>query len=163
MAHARRLMTVGVALLLISAVQGRAFGDEVYICAGNKVVRVALDQLEHMKRSNACVASHYGLEIKKKTAPVASSKPPPGKGRAGLRRQAVKKPPVTTRRKQPAAKAVTARTLPEKKAAASAMPKAQQRPTPPAVAEIAAKPSDYRNIRVLNAKSKAAQWYRHVY
>lgn len=167
------LVVVQVAM----AAQLPAMADELFICGGNKIVRVAVDDLEAMKRTNACVASHYGLEVapaarKPAHAPRKSSNKSPG---APLKST---KSVVDHVQKahQPASKAripSKARIAGKKRAPVKQGQSPVKAETPTfkiyqpgdslPVEEIQTKPSDYRNIRILNGKGDKAQWHRHVY
>ncbi|MCH9764876.1 MAG: hypothetical protein K0U34_02635 [Alphaproteobacteria bacterium] len=154
-------MTLLTLILVGSIGCGIATAGEVYICDRNKVVTVAPGQLEHMKRTNACIAAHYGLRLPENTAVKVA---------ASTESQLVSGP---VRVQRPEKKIGVAATKSSAKAAAAAVPKVTQKVAKPQVPvphdtalpveEVAADPSDYRNIRVLNAKTKPAQWYRHVY
>lgn len=166
MVHSFRLMLVSIGLLLVWAPATGAYADELFICNGNQTLRVPLDNLEHMKQTNACVAAHYGIEIKEKIA-----KPVVGKT---LLRRLVSEPVRVHKKtakakvvsKKPAKKTTLVRTLPAAKktsAKATSEVKIKRRDQPLPAEEIAADPSDHRNIRVLNATTKPTQWYRHIY
>ena len=162
MARSVRLMMISIGLLLVWSPVPGAIADELFICDGNKNVRVPLDKLDHMKRTNACVAAHYGLEIKDKSKPVAASKPSSHKllsGPVRVHTKSAKGKPVASKA------ATTVRTLPAKSTAfkASSEIRIYKRGEALPLEEIAAEPSDHRNIKVLNAKTKPAKWYRHIY
>lgn len=176
----RRLQYVVWMLAGLCAVPGWASlaqADEVFICDGNTVVRVALKDLDAVKRTNPCVAAHYGLTVMSK--PVAADAAKTG---ARARQSAVKssnraKPSIvkTATPRKPVSKTNTVsaktRAVPHKtrtKPAKTRQPsdtsvKVYKADEALPVEEVHAKPSDYRNIRVLNGKSKPAKWYRHVY
>lgn len=149
-----------------------AVADEVFICDGNQVVRVAIDQLEAMKRTNACVAAHYGLEVKAPAAAKARTaevKPQNDAGSATKAKPSAVKADKKVQKSDPAAATPV---KPPAKRSAKKTPSATA--TSPSftiygpgealpVEEIAADPSDHRNVRVLNAKTKPAKWYKHVY
>ncbi len=162
MAHSLRLMIISIGLLLVWPPVTGAIADELFICDGNKNLRVPLEKLDHMKRTNACVAAHYGLEVKAKKEPATTSKARLHKllsGPVRVHKKPAKAKPVASK------PATTMRTLPAKptSAQASSEVKIFRRGEALPIEEIAAKPSDHRNIRVLNAKTKPAQWYHHVY
>jgi len=136
---------------------GNAMAGEVYICDSNKVITVAPGQLEYMKRTNPCIAAHYGLQIVSQPLVAKPAVTPLISGPVRVRRM---KPHVQLRRlKAPSEQSSTVGKTTKKTARSSRQPTQ----TLAHVEEVAAKPSDYRNIRVINAKSKPAQWYRHVY
>lgn len=182
-----RVLSLAVSVLGLSLHCAGANADEVFICEGNKMLRVELDKLEHMKRTNACVAAHYGLVVQKpapkaKRATKTSSgaakpaMPVPLKADATKPKKRASKPLRASRQKssQPAAVAKLGRAdgkaskpprINKNSGQAGLSVKRQGAlPKEPAhVQDISAEPSDYRNVRVLNARSKPEQWYRHVY
>ena len=169
MAQHLRVMVVSLGLVLLWAPQFRAIADEMFICDGNKIVRVAFEKLAHMKRTNACVAAHYGLEIKPVPAePAALNTARSDKFQSGpvrAHRPAAKPAPKAKKADvQVSTKQATQKTqgrLPAQKAPSESRIFRSDEALP--IEEISAEPSDYRNIRVLNAKTKPTQWYRHVY
>ena len=169
MTHTLRLILVSIGLLLVCGPQTVALADEVFICDGNKVVRVALNKLDHMKRTHACVAAHYGLKVAAVPAAVKAGdtgrvhKLISGPTRAKRPTRAPKKAAQT--RKAESGKVAKVKTSLPKKTARLTKPefKVYRQDEALPVEEIAAGPSDYRNVRVLNAKSQPAQWHRHVY
>jgi len=162
MAHSLRLTMISIGLLLVWGPVPGALADELFICEGNKNLRVPLDKLDHMKRTNACVAAHYGLEITKETMASTTRDARLHKLLSGPVR--VHKKPVKGK-SVPSKAATTVRTLPAKSTASkvSAEVKVYKRGEALPIEEIAAEPSDHRNIKVLNGKTKPEKWYRHVY
>lgn len=173
MIDSQRLILISASLVLAWGPITSVSADEVFICGGDKVVRVALDKLADMKRTNACVAAHYGLEIKPTpvaqpqdsegvlrrllSKPVRAKRPPAkehkaAKSTAGPERTAKSKPSAAAKKK--ATKSAKVQDLPVKVyKSGDALP----------VEEIAAKPSDYRNVRVLNGKTPTTRMHRHLY
>lgn len=162
MAHSLRLTMISIGLLLVWGPMPGAIADELFICDGNKNLRVPLDKLEDMKRTNACVAAHYGLEIQEKNKPSAVAKTRLHKLLSGPTR--VHKKPQKTM-SAPAKAATVVRTLPAKSSASKALAKVKiyKRGETLPIEDIAAEPSDHRNIKVLNGATKPEKWYRHVY
>lgn len=174
-----RTLTLGLVTcgLLAFGGCGIAVADEIYICDGNKAVRVKLSDLEHMKRTNACVAAHYGLTIKVKTPePATPSKPsqrPESKSKAGRTSPApVLGKPAPQKALPSESKADAHIAAPLSAKAATPTPALEPAPKTAAPAielpvkglpieEVSADPSDYRNVRVINASSEPAKWYRH--
>ncbi len=165
MAQSARFITILIGLFLVLGPTTGANADELFICDSNKNLRVPLDKLDYMKRTNDCVASHYGLEIKGKYTADASNEARLHKLLSGPVR--VHKKPVGAKLQvsKAAAGATMVRTLPAKSAFKSDVSgiKIYKRGEALPIEEIAAEPSDHRNVKVLNAKSKTAQRFSHVY
>ena len=163
MAHSLRLTMILIGLLLVWGPVPGAIADELFICEGNKILRVSLSKLDHMKRTNACVAAHYGVEIQAKKTTSAGVKTRPHKLLSGPTR--VYKKPDKKTKSAPVKAATTVRTLPAKsrKTKALAEVKVYKRGEALPIEDVAAEPSDHRNIKVLNGKTKPEKWYRHVY
>lgn len=72
--RARLRLLVPFASLLVAAIGApvSAFADEAYVCEGGRIVYVAFGDLERLKRTDACIAAHYGLQVAP-TAPVAEA------------------------------------------------------------------------------------------
>ncbi|MEM9356944.1 MAG: hypothetical protein AAGB04_12080, partial [Pseudomonadota bacterium] len=45
-----------------------ARSEQLFVCDGGKAIRIATDQLEVAKRTNSCVARHYGLHVEVKAS-----------------------------------------------------------------------------------------------
>lgn len=164
MAHSARCFTILIGLCFFFAPATGVVADELFICDGNKNVRVPLDKLEHMKRTNACVAAHYGIEIKEKIEPVAKADQAPPKLVSGPVRVIKKTVRAEPKKKKSATQHITRRTVPAKSALKSNEPaKIYKAGEALPVEDVAAKPSDHRNVKVLNAKSKPNKWFKHIY
>jgi len=165
MAQNARIITILIGLFFICGPITAANADELFICDGNKNLRVPFDKLDHMKRTNACVAAHYGLEIEKKITPLASNKMRLHNLVSGPVRVLKKPVGAKTQAKKAAATETTVRTLPAKSAFTSDTSdvKIYKRGEALPIEEVGAEPSDHRNVKVLNAKSKPAKWFNHVY
>lgn len=72
--RARLRLFMPFALLLLAEIGApvAALADEAYVCEGGRIVYVAFGDLERLKRTDACIAAHYGLQIAP-TAPVAEA------------------------------------------------------------------------------------------
>lgn len=74
---ALRIFIASITVLIVGSLLDHARADVGYVCDGNVVVMVAPRDLERMKRENACVASHYGLQVATPagTSPAAKAAP----------------------------------------------------------------------------------------
>jgi hypothetical protein len=53
-----------ISLVFLTALGTAAVrADEAYLCDGGRIVKVPFGKLEEMKRTDACIASHYGLKV----------------------------------------------------------------------------------------------------
>ncbi|MFN0218884.1 MAG: hypothetical protein ACKVP4_08745 [Hyphomicrobium sp.] len=143
-----------------------AWAAEAFLCGPDTVVYVEANELEHKKRTDPCIAGYYGLTIApeqaaptapviapviKATAPraVAASSPPPAERVAAL---APTITPAPVAKAAPVTKTPVARTP-----VTSAPAPAAANITVASVAPVA----NFRNVRILNAKSPKAAWFRH--
>lgn len=174
-------LTAGAAPLLMAAAPVRA--DEAYLCAKDKIVYVAVADLERMKRTDPCIAAYYGMRVEAPDkAPDKAPVNAPVKASAGAPEKVIGKAAVAT----PATARVTTaeavvKTIEQKPAArAAALPAAAPRPelkpladaaetrrTHPAQIALAepavrvAPGTDFRNVRVLNASSPVDAVFHH--
>ena len=141
MSNARLTLTASLLLSLATPVIP-AHADEGYLCADGSIVYVKLGTLEHMKRTNACVAAYYGLKVEeaadRQPGPATSSAPiaPADTAAPALRRLPDETPPATG-------------------VARNAREAALRRPPMPAPN------TDYRNVRILNAPDGQARTFHH--
>jgi hypothetical protein len=138
-------VTISVAALSFSAIPVRA--DEAYLCGPDKVVYVAVEDLEMRKRTDPCIAAYYGLKVEAAAAvevtPVAATAP------EKLTKTALSKTTVAGLKPLSDAE-IPDRVSKRTERQASLDP---PRPTPG---------TDYRNIKILNAASTDDAWYRHT-
>lgn len=111
---------------------------EAYLCGPDTIVYVKADELEFKKRTDPCIASHYGLTVG--AAQPAAAKPSP------VRTVAEKPMPAPTANLRPLADAdiVPARPVARTRVAAATAPD-----------------TDFRNVRILNPTSPDGVWFRH--
>lgn len=122
---------------------GVARADEAFLCGPDTVVYVKPAELEQKKRTDPCIAAYFGLKAENSAATGAvNSAPLP---QAGGKTLPVKVLPL---KKLEAPEAAEPIAFKEERSALLA---------PPA----AAPGTDYRNVRVINAASDDAQWFRH--
>jgi hypothetical protein len=136
-------VTVTAAAFSLSAIPVRA--DEAYLCGPDKVVYVAVEDLELRKRTDPCIAAYYGLKVEAavEVTPIAAT--PPVK----LEKAALTKTVVA------GLKPLSDAEIPDR---ISKKPERQAALDPPR----ATPGTDYRNIKILNAASAGDAWYRHT-
>jgi hypothetical protein len=117
---------------------------EAFVCGPQEIIYVERQDLEHMKRTHPCIASHYGLMISDQpdlSQPAGFDQgrgPEQGQLPALVLRQLNDTPSLKPR----------GHVMAERHAARSAPP-------------VAAPGTDYRNVRVINASSPEDAWFRH--
>lgn len=132
------------AVLVLAPTPAKA--DQSFVCKDGSVVTVAPEQLAEMKRINACVAGYYGKTIAPKKVPKVENKS--AKSRAGKAKARVK---------LRATKQVK-RTRSNKNSHAQLMISAHRSR---GSAPVAAVNTDYRNVRILNAKPGDPAVFKH--
>jgi hypothetical protein len=137
-------VTVSAAALSFSAIPVRA--DEAYLCGPDKVVYVTVEDLEKMKRTDACIAAYYGLKVDAaavEITPVAAVSPARDKQSASSQAAVAGLKPLSDAE------------IPDRIAKKLERQAALEPPR-------AAPGTDYRNIKILNAASTDDAWYRHT-
>lgn len=117
-----------------------AVAAEAFLCGPDTVIYVELGELEHMKRTNACIAGYFGLTADG-AADAVSDRAPVGKADG-----------VAMRLLSDSQDGTAAQT---DKAQRIAMRLKSPRPVP-------APNTDFRNVHILNAESEGQSWYRHL-
>ena len=126
-----------------------ARADEAYVCDAGRVVYVKPGELEAMKRTDACIARYFGIEISTPPAQPTISK-------------------SETVAPAASAPAVKLKTLDEFSSDARASGKAanvkfaEAHSVIPHSAPVAAPGTDFRNVRLINAVPGEDGWYRHT-
>lgn len=130
--------------------------DEAYICDGGRIVYVKHGELEHLKRTDACIAGYYGVTIEPAVTVSASATTAPAdttsaaKGLA-LERAAIAKLGGNGSDKSPQPSAKGASPLPaEGKRTRTAKP-----------LPVPAPNTDFRNVLIINAAPGEARVFRH--
>jgi hypothetical protein len=138
-----------------------AAADEAYICDAGRIVYVKPGELEHLKRTDPCIAGYYGLPFPAAPAERTAAAP--------ARNKAVVDEAGTAAHAKTAANGLAmeraARTdAPAKTAAGMAQDATTPRTETPAPIPVpaAARASDFRNVLILNAASDAERIFRHV-
>ncbi|MGQ0458003.1 MAG: hypothetical protein ACT4OU_13205 [Hyphomicrobium sp.] len=146
------LLVAPAAGLLAAPAPARA--AEGYVCGPDTIVYVEANELEHKKRTDPCIAGYFGLKIE----PPAAAPAPPARPVANSPAKTIAEP--SAKPAEPA-RIVAA---PRPPAPVPAKTIAAPQPRAERVAALAPKPApetDFRNVRILNAKSAQAAWYRH--
>lgn len=132
-------------VLVVSVLANTAVAAEAYVCGPDKLVYVAVEDLERMKRTNACIAAYYGLKIEPQSPIVTTAK-----ADQQVIGQAVNTSTAPLHLK-PVVQDDTQRVR------RAEMDSVAQLPRSP----IPSPDTDYRNVRIINAASANQSWYRH--
>ncbi len=149
MSRAMKIVLFAAGFLAATGIEA-ARAAEAFLCADGRIVHVPFGKLEEMKRTDACIASYFGLTIA--PAPGSSASP--------------RAEPVTPASSVPAparpaaAPAVALRRLDPQE------PPSTRPLKPRVVADVgrpvrAADGTDFRNVVILNAADGAPGIYRH--
>lgn len=123
-----------------------ASADEAFLCGPSTIVYVAAGELEQKKKTDPCIAAYFGLTID------------PG---AGLGAGAA---PVKAKERIAKANGLdaNARQLKRLDGPEVSEPVAERNVRSAALLPPEASPgTDFRNVRVINAPSDEARWFRH--
>jgi len=63
-----RFCAISVLALCAGSFIEEARSEQLFVCDGGKAMRIAADQPELAKRTNPCVAQHYGLHVEVKAS-----------------------------------------------------------------------------------------------
>lgn len=121
--------------LAVTSLPATAKADEVFLCDGGRIVKVALEDIDWMKQNDPCVASHYGLKAHAVMVPPLPHRAP--------------SLATTKTAKQPNSITITGRI----ETAAISKPATADNTDP----SIAA----FRMVRIINAKKGAPRFFRH--
>ncbi|MGQ0671396.1 MAG: hypothetical protein ACT4N2_00750 [Hyphomicrobium sp.] len=139
------LLPVAVAPLIV-LLAGSSAADEAYICDGGRIVYVKYGELEHLKRTDACIAGYYGVTINVAPAAAAAAE----KGLA-MERAALEKLGRKDEGKSPGASGKGAQSV-----------AGDRKPVRTAKALPAPAPNtDFRNVLIINAAPGEARVFRH--
>jgi hypothetical protein len=139
---------LSAAVLALAAATSPARAAEAFLCAPNVIVYVEPGELEKKKRTDACVASHFGLTIAAANAPSPASKP-------GAKTVSSKSAPRAASQSAP----VKFKMLIDSERATE--PPARRVAVANTTAGSAAE-TEYRRIRVLNAATPEQAWFHHT-
>lgn len=136
---------VSVSGLALTSMCASARADEAYLCGPDKIVYVAVEDLEAKKHSDPCIAAYYGIKIDVDAAPVLK----PEK-QAAKPADKTSSASVTAALKPLSDAEIPSRTSPALQRQASLEPPRAMPGT------------DFRNVKILNAESPEAEWFRHT-
>lgn len=147
--------SIGVPIVFLSAVFALAappaHADQAFLCGPDTVVYVKTEELELRKRTDPCVASHYGLKVEAGSGTSVKAEPERSpEGPAPF----VKKPT-----NKPARPPVELKTSPDKDDGERRIEPFEER-SAALLPSVAAPGTDYRNVRIINAVS-GDQWFKH--
>lgn len=138
------VFTITATAVSIVATSGPIRAAEAYVCGPDHIVYVEVEDLERMKRTDACIAGFYGLTVDKDATPSsgeALATPSAQEPRTSIDAPALRGASETD---------TTIARSDDAHRVASAEP------------VRAASNTDFRNVRVLNAVSADGTWYRHT-
>lgn len=127
-----------------------ALAADAYLCGSDNVVYVEIDNLEEMKRTDPCIAAYYGLKVAPQ--PPAAAKP------AAVTRASDHRDPKKTAKRAGASVKLRPLLVSDGDESRTAGAPAISTKSPAPV--VAAEGTDYRNVRVINAKSPNDAWLR---
>ncbi len=138
-----------VTLVLASS----ASADELYLCDGGRLVKVEVDTIEALKRTDPCIARYFGLTI-------AAAAAPAGTARAAVEETgALPDGGASTATGEPAA---TGRALsPTSRAVRTVWRSERAKPAAPRTERVDVPGEGYRTVAIINAGPDEARVYRH--
>ena len=142
----RKALWAAAVTLMVATGSGRSsHAADAYICGPDKLVYVAVEDLERMKRTDECIAAYYGLKIEAKTTQL----------RTADTASSTVRPVVQTKTTPVALKPVVQDETVHDRHKTIVTSVLAARPA------MAAPDTDFRNVRVINATSENDTWYRH--
>jgi hypothetical protein len=119
--------------------------DEAYLCGPDKVVYVAVADLEMKKRTDPCIAAYYGLKVE------APQQPQPVAAVAPVKSAAKSPAKVARAELKPLSDAEVPDRVTNKLERQASLEAPRAMPG-----------TDYRNVKILNAASPEDAWFRHT-
>jgi hypothetical protein len=145
--RSRTAVSVAIMSLSVAVSRNSAFAADAYVCGPDKLVYVAIQDLERMKRTDACIAAYYGLKIEPEGAQA--------KTKAISDNEPKFKEPLKANNLPVKFKPIVQDDIVKDGRRADLNPaQLTQSPLPSAN-------TDYRNVRIINAVSEDQTWYRH--
>jgi hypothetical protein len=140
--------SIGIPVIFVSSFLGLAApgvrADEAYLCGSDTVVYVKIEELEHKKKTDTCIAAYYGLTVADDASgpsgiitEPSTIVPEKAKARPTIELKSLTEPDHNVRRRETFERS------------ASLMPPS------------AAPGTDFRNVRVINAGTGESQWFKH--
>lgn len=131
-----------IASIALTAAGGPAGAADAYLCGPDKIVYVAVQDLELKKRTDPCIAAYYGLKIEELSPSVKKN---PVKTVSGM---------TPTPVLRPLADVDLTRTSAPQMEKIGRQASLQNSP-------VSTPGTDYRNVHVLNATTANDAWYHH--
>lgn len=139
---------------------------EGYVCGPDRIVYVEARDLEHMKRTDPCIASFFGLKVEQpagRAEPVAQAPETPA---TPTKIKAVPQPQAAPKVEKPAAPRPAPSALALKILPSVDVPVRRARNAAKQAALVApavtTPGTDFRNVRVLNAQTPETAWFHHT-
>ncbi len=140
--------SIGFPVIFVSSFLGLtvpvARADEAYLCGPDTVVYVKLEELEHKKKTDKCIAAYYGLTVAEDALSESGTSAEPTKSASA---KASAHPNIEL--KSLTDPEHTVRTRAKFERAASLMPPS------------ASPGTDFRNVHIINAVSGENSWFKH--
>lgn len=120
-----------------------ALADEAFLCGPSTVVYVKADEIEQKKKTDPCIAGYFGLTVE--AGAQAHSNTGAAPAQAKVRRVVAARPALRTLEGPERTEPVADRSL---RSASLLQPEASPG-------------TDFRNVRIINAATDDARWFRH--
>ena len=141
-----RIFTISALALCAGSFVEKARSAQLFVCANGKAIEIEKSELESAKKTNPCVARHFGLKIETKDAKNATSK----------LRPVIAAPAIEIKIELPVRK-------PQKTALRETVPshkRTDKRAATNRVAEVTS--VDFRKVRIINAAPGSSKWFNHT-
>ena len=148
------VFAIALSCAAIWALLNEAKADDAYLCDDGKIIKVALQDLDWMKRNNACIAAHFGLPSPTAIVPplpVQRVKFVPKKPK-NLQIAAID--PQSSRPAQP-------KPASSKKRQSAKLVAQPKMVTKPKAVEFPAEKPNYRDVIIINASPGAPRVFHH--
>lgn len=160
--RSRSFPAASLAILMTAAAVNSANADEAYVCDQGRIVYVKPGQLEHLKRTDPCIAGYYGLTVGEGAGAAPTVKAATS---SELVEELVLGAEKGLKLERDAMNAGTPASLATPDGRDKPQPAAfvVKKPAAPAAAKpvLKAAPADFRNVVIINAAPGAATVYRH--
>lgn len=148
-----------LAALIEAPLSSPAAAAEAYLCDGNRLVYVEVEDLERMIRTDPCIARYHGVDLQRDTSasedlvrfsePLGDAAAPATQARA-----------ATTGPTQAPAPAISPLRATIRSTAVRRKPATAHGKGEPQQPAQAAPGTDFHNVRVINATEEAERWFR---
>ncbi|HUS96349.1 MAG TPA: hypothetical protein VMX97_06400 [Hyphomicrobiaceae bacterium] len=134
-----KVFATSVIALVLGTFIEKARADQSFICSDGSLVQVERGDLKRMKRTNACVAAHYGIRLRHTVSLLEKNQ----------QRQLADAVPLPVRKPDMAARLI-------------APPRIRESRHDPASVAESRQSSSYRMVRVINAADPRDRWFSHT-